>query len=96
MYTPDKATLNRGSRLLTAATVFGLLFWTTGTARADEIGIWNFNDSNLTVDHGAGTLQSSFSSIGFASGTTVNARLGDFAGQALNLTNQTNTVRTLR
>ncbi len=91
MYTPDKATLNKGSRLLAASALFGLLlFCPARTARADEIGIWNFNDSNLIVDHGAGLLESSFSSIGFASGSTMNARLGDSAGQALNLTNQAN------
>ena len=91
MYTPTKANLNKGSRLLTTSALFCLLLlWPVRTARADEIGIWNFNDSNLTVDHGAGALESSFSTIGFASGTTVNARLGDSAGQALNLTNQTN------
>ncbi len=91
MHTCTKANLNKRSRLLTTSALFCLLvLWPVRTARADEIGIWNFNDSNLTVDHGAGTLQSSFSSIGFASGTTVNARLGDSAGQALNLTNQTN------
>jgi len=91
VYTPSKANLNKGSRLLTTSALFCLLLlWPVGTARADEIGIWNFNDSNLTVDHGMGTLESSFSSIGFASGTTINARLGDSAGQALNLTNQIN------
>lgn len=82
MHTRTKANLNKGSRLLTTSALFCLLLlWPVRTARADEIGIWNFNDSNLTVDHGAGTLQSSFSSIGFASGTTVNARLGDFAAK---------------
>lgn len=80
-----------GSRLLTASALFGLLlFWPARTTHADEISIWNFNDSNLTVDHGAGALAISFSSIGFASGSTINGRLGDSAGQALNLTNQTN------
>jgi hypothetical protein len=91
VYTRIRANLNKGSRLLTTSALFCLLLlWPVRTARADEIGIWNFNDSNLTVDHGAGTLETSFSSIGFASGTTVNARLGDSGGQALNLTNQTN------
>jgi hypothetical protein len=57
------------------------------TARADEIAIWNFNDSDLVVDHGVGTLVSNFVSanILFAAGTTNNARLGDPAGQALSL-----------
>jgi hypothetical protein len=25
-------------------------------AQADELAVWNFNDSNLNVDHGSGTL----------------------------------------
>ena len=56
-------------------------------ALADELAIWNFNDSDLNVDHGSGTLTSNFnvSNILFAAGTTNNARLGDSAGQALSL-----------
>ena len=63
------------------------LFFPTTAALADPVAIWNFNDSNLTVDHGAGTLTSNFNvtNIGFAAGTTNNARLGDSAGQALSL-----------
>lgn len=53
--------------------------------RADEIAIWNFNDSNLSVDHGIGSLITSFPSFAFASGTTLNARQGDAALQALSL-----------
>ena len=54
---------------------------------ADEIAIWNFNDSDLIVDHGAGTLSSNIiaANIQFAAGTTNNARLGDVAGQALSI-----------
>jgi hypothetical protein len=57
------------------------------TANADEIAIWNFNDSDLVVDHGSGTMTSNFNitNILFAAGTTNNARLGDVAGQALSL-----------
>ena len=56
-------------------------------ANADEIAIWNFNDSDLNVDHGSGTLTSNLNvaNILFAAGTTTNARLGDPAGQALSL-----------
>ena len=25
-------------------------------AAADELAVWNFNDSNVNVDHGSGTL----------------------------------------
>lgn len=70
------------------------------TARADEIAIWNFNDSDLVVDHGVGTFVSNFVSanILFAAGTTNNARLGDPAGQALSLqggTGNTNNGRNI-
>jgi len=66
--------------------VLALLF-PTKVALADAIAIWNFNDSDLVVDHGAGTLASNFNvaNISFAAGTTNNARLGDPAGQALSL-----------
>jgi len=64
-----------------------LLLLSADTARADEIAIWNFNDSDLTVDHGAGTLTTNFNlaNVLFAAGTTNNARQGDPAGQALSL-----------
>jgi len=57
------------------------------SANADEIAIWNFNDSDLVVDHGSGTMTSNFNitNILFAAGTTNNLRLGDVAGQALSL-----------
>lgn len=56
-------------------------------ALADELAVWNFNDSNLNVDRGSGTLTSNIAvaNILFAAGTTNNARLGDVAGQALSL-----------
>jgi hypothetical protein len=56
-------------------------------ALADELAIWNFNDSDLNVDHGNGTLTSNLNvaNILFAAGTTNNARQGDIAGQALSL-----------
>lgn len=56
-------------------------------ALADELAVWNFNDSNLNVDHGTGTLTSNFNIVNilFAAGTTNNARPGDAAGQALSL-----------
>ena len=70
------------------------------SASADEIAIWNFNDSDLLVDHGTGILGSNFvlANILFAAGTTNNARLGDVAGQALSLqggTSNTNNGRNL-
>ena len=56
-------------------------------ASADEIAVWNFNDSDFNVDHGSGTLTSNLNVVNilFAAGTTTNARLGDPAGQALSL-----------
>jgi hypothetical protein len=65
-----------------------LLFFATSQATpADELAIWNFNDSDLNVDHGSGTLTSNLNVVNllFAAGTTNNARLGDLAGQALSL-----------
>jgi hypothetical protein len=61
---------------------------------ADELAIWNFNDSDLTVDHGSGTLVSNFNpaNLLFAAGTTNNARLGQPAGQALSLQGGTGTA----
>ncbi|HEU5132732.1 MAG TPA: PEP-CTERM sorting domain-containing protein [Pyrinomonadaceae bacterium] len=62
-------------------------------AMADELAIWNFNDSNLNVDHGSGTLTTNINAanISFAAGTTNNARQGDTAGQGLSLQGGTGT-----
>jgi hypothetical protein len=64
-----------------------LLLAASQAALADELAVWNFNDSNLNVDHGTGTLTSNINvaNILFAAGTTTNARQGDIAGQALSL-----------
>jgi hypothetical protein len=64
-----------------------LFFAASHAAVADELAVWNFNDSDLNVDHGSGTLTSNLNvaNILFAAGTTNNARLGDTAGQALSL-----------
>ena len=63
-------------------------------AQADELAVWNFNDSNLTVDRGNGTLTSNLivTNIVFAAGTTNNARQGDIAGQAISLQGGTGTA----
>jgi hypothetical protein len=63
-------------------------------ARADELAVWNFNDSNLNVDHGSGTLTTTINTanVSFAAGTTNNARQGDIAGQALSLQGGTSTA----
>ena len=64
-----------------------IFFAASKAANADELAVWNFNDSDLNVDHGSGTLTSNLNvaNILFAAGTTTNARLGDPTGQALSL-----------
>lgn len=65
-----------------------LLFMAASQAAiADELAVWNFNDSNLNVDRGNGTLTSNINVVNilFAAGTTTNARQGDIAGQAISL-----------
>jgi hypothetical protein len=71
-----------------------LLAATAPAAFADELAIWNFNDSDLNVDHGSGTLSNNLNVVNilFAAGTTNNARLGDVAGQALSLQGGTSTA----
>ena len=71
-----------------------LCFGASQAAAADELAVWNFNDSDLNVDHGSGTLTSNLNVVNilFAAGTTNNARLGDIAGQALSLQGGTSTA----
>lgn len=73
------------SLLLVLASVVGV--------QADEIALFNFNDSNTIVDRenavGVPTLTTSASSSTFVSGTTLNAQMGDTAGQAFNITGGT-------
>jgi hypothetical protein len=71
-----------------------LLVASAPVALADELAVWNFNDSNLNVDHGSGTLSSNLNAVNilFGAGSTNNARLGDSAGQALSLQGGTGTA----
>ena len=71
-----------------------LLFLASHAAQATEIAIWNFNDSNLIVDHGVGAVTTDIiaANILFAAGTTNNARLGNPAGQALSLQGGSGTI----
>jgi hypothetical protein len=71
-----------------------LFFAASQAALADELAVWNFNDFDLNVDHGTGTLTSSLNVVNvlFAAGTTNNARQGDIAGQALSLQGGTSTA----
>ena len=88
------------SRRLTRRACFNLIWLlllltaAAPAALADELAVWNFNDSNLNVDHGSGTLVSNFNpaNLLFAAGTTNNARLGHPAGQALSLQAGTGTA----
>jgi hypothetical protein len=70
------------------------LFLVSQAAQANEIAIWNFNDSNLLVDHGTGVLTTDIivANILFAAGTTNNARLGNPAGQSLSLQGGSGTI----
>jgi hypothetical protein len=81
---------SRQASLLVRASLLAMVLFLAlaGTVKADEIAIWNFNDSELTVDHGNGTLTTNFNlaNIIFTlGGSTLNARQGDLAGQALGL-----------
>ena len=86
----------RLTRRITFNLIFALSIFVIASqaARADELAIWNFNDSDLNVDHGSGTLSSNFNVVNllFAAGTTNNARQGDAAGQALSLQGGTGTA----
>jgi PEP-CTERM motif len=90
----ERRFIHRSQSKLHLPLVLCLLFLSAVTARADEIAIWNFNDSDLTVDHGGGILTTNFNlaNVLFAAGTTNNARQGDPAGQALSLQAGTGTV----
>jgi hypothetical protein len=79
----------RLTRRLSFNLISGILvvLFASQAALADEIAVWNFNDSNLNVDRGTGTLTTNVNAANvlFAAGTTNNARQGDAAGQALSL-----------
>ncbi len=80
--------LQRTLRFGFALVVLCLFLLSASPAHADEIAIWNFNDSDLNVDHGSGTLTTNFNltNVVFTlGGSTINARLGDVAGQSVTL-----------
>jgi len=103
MSTPHKANLTHTShsrlRFLIFLTL--LLLCPSQQANADEIAIWNFNDSDLMVDHGTGTLTTNFNLVNVLftqGGTSTNARQGDVAGQSMTLqggTSNSNNGRSL-
>jgi len=80
--------------LFDGSIILWLLLIGANSTRATEITIWNFNDSDLLADFGAGTLTSDFNvaNILFAAGTTNNVRQGAPAGQALSLQGGTGTA----
>jgi len=83
--TPDfRLTRRIPFNLICAVLIF---FAASHAAMADELAVWNFNDSNLNVDHGSGTLTTNINAVNvlFAAGTTNNVRQGDTAGQSLSL-----------
>jgi hypothetical protein len=84
----------RRRMLLDCSIILLLLLIGANSTRATEITIWNFNDSDLLADFGAGTLTTDFNvaNILFAAGTTNNARQGAPAGQALSLQGGTGTA----
>jgi len=85
---------NVGRVSLLFAFVGLLVLGSVQDAHADEIAIWNFNDSDLSVDHGSGTLSTNFNlaNVLFTfGGTSVNARLGDVPGQSMTLQGGTGT-----
>ena len=90
--TPNFRPTRRTFNLICALMIFFAA--SSQAALADQLAIWNFNDSDLNVDHGSGTLTSNFNAtnVQFAAGTTNNARLGDPAGQALSLQGGTGTA----
>ena len=95
MFPPrSSANLSHSFHLTRTLTVLLLLLSCAAAARADEVSIWNFNDSDLVVDHGAGTLTTNFNltNVMFSStATTINARQGDAAGLSLLLQGGTGT-----
>jgi hypothetical protein len=69
----------------------------SGVARADVIALWNFNDADLFVDRGGGSMTSDFnpSHIADIGGSSINSQDGDPAGQALRLSSSANNGRNL-
>ena len=74
-------------RIFPLIAVLALLIVPT-VVRADVIAVWNFNDSNLIVDRGQGTLTTTATNIMFLTGTDFEAStipIGDPAGLALTI-----------
>lgn len=70
-------------RLSLASLALVFCLFAANAVKADEIAIWNFNDSNLIVDRGQGTLTTTATNVLFLDGTTFNGGIGDPAGMSL-------------
>ena len=84
MYRIQGLTL-KGQRLLVFTAFLAGLLVLPGVAHADEIALWNFNDANVLVDRGAGTLTTTATptDVIFSTGLSLNAQMGDPAGFSL-------------
>lgn len=75
-------------RLSLASLALVFCFFSAAAAKADVIAVWNFNDANLLVDRGQGTLTTTATNIMFLTGTNFEAStipIGDPAGLALTI-----------
>lgn len=92
MYRIYGPTTLKGQRLLVLIAILAGLLTVPGVARADEIALWNFNDMNVIVDRGAGTLTTTANpaNVGFSSGLSLQAQMGDPAGSSLAIQNARN------
>jgi len=72
-----------GSRVIASGVVaFAVFVVATSAGEAAVIGYWNFNDGNLIVDQGTGTMTVSGPAPAYGIGTTLNAQPGVTAGAA--------------
>lgn len=75
-------------RLSLASLALVFCFFSAAAVKADVIAVWNFNDANLLVDRGQGTLTTTATNIMFLTGTNFEAStipIGDPAGLALTI-----------
>ncbi len=81
-------------RLAIASLALVFCLSSASAVKADEIAVWNFNDSNLIVDRGQGTLTTTATNIMFLEGTTFsfNPAMVDPAGMALAIPGGANLV----
>ena len=92
MYRMQGSMILKGQRLMVFMAILAGLLMVPGGARADEIALWNFNDMNVIVDRGAGILTTTANpaNVGFSSGLSILAQMGDPAGSSLAIQNARN------